>query len=78
MAQPNKGTTKKPSIFARFAAYLKNVRTELRRVVWPTRKEVLNSSVIVVITLVFFIFFTLIVDSLSSWILIDGLAAIGR
>jgi preprotein translocase subunit SecE len=77
MAQAGKGAAK-PSIFARFGTYLKNVRTELRRVVWPSRKEVLNSSVIVVVTLVFFILFTMVIDNLASWILIDGLARVAK
>ena len=54
---------KKPNVFARLADYLKGVRTELKRVTWPTRKEVLNSCVIVVVTLVFFSLFTTLVDS---------------
>lgn len=77
MAQQKKGASK-PSIFARFTAYLKDVRTELRRVVWPSRAEVISSSAIVIVTLLFFIVFTLVIDSISSYLLIDVLARIGR
>ncbi|MBF4509221.1 MAG: preprotein translocase subunit SecE [Aeromicrobium sp.] len=77
MAQTNSGA-KKPSIFARFGKYLKDVRTELRRVVWPTRAEVINSSIVVIITLVFFVLFTLVIDSISSFVFLDVLAGIGR
>jgi preprotein translocase subunit SecE len=42
--------------------YVKDVRTEMRRVVWPSRQEVLNSSVVVVITLLFFVVFTFVID----------------
>jgi preprotein translocase subunit SecE len=52
----------KPSIFARLGTYFRDVRSEMKRVVWPTRPEVLNSSVVVVTTLIFFIVFILIVD----------------
>jgi preprotein translocase subunit SecE len=79
MAQANKGANvKKPSVFARFGKYLKDVRTELRRVSWPSRKDVVNSSVVVVVTLAFFMVFTLIVDNISSFIFIDLIAGIGR
>jgi preprotein translocase subunit SecE len=53
----------KPGIFARFGQYLRDVRAEMRRVVWPGRSEVINSSVVVVVTLIFFVTFTFLVDS---------------
>jgi preprotein translocase subunit SecE len=77
MAQATKSAAK-PSIFSRIGTYFRNVRTELRRVIWPSRKEVVNSSVIVIVTLVFFVFFTLIIDNLASYVFIDLLAGIGR
>ena len=53
----------KPSnLLTRFVGYIKGVVSELKRVVWPGRTEVLNSSVVVIVTLLFFIAFTLIVD----------------
>jgi len=77
MGQASK-TAAKPNAFARIGKYFTDVRTELRRVVWPSRSEVINSSVIVIVTLVFFILFTLVIDNISSFILIDVLAGIGR
>ena len=77
MAQANKGAAK-PSVFGRFRKYLHDVRTELRRVVWPSRREVINSSIVVIITLVFFVLFTLVIDSAASFVFIDVLAGIGR
>jgi preprotein translocase subunit SecE len=53
----------KPNVFARIAQYFRDVRAEMKRVVWPGRQEVLNSSVVVVVTLIFFVAFTFIVDS---------------
>jgi len=55
--------TKKPNVFARLGTYLRDVRSEMKRVVWPGREEVVNSSIVVVVTLIFFVFFTLIVDA---------------
>ena len=77
MAQSNNGA-KKPGAFSRIGKYFKDVRTELRRVIWPSRGEVINSSVVVVITLIFFVLFTMVVDNISSFLFIDVLAGIGR
>lgn len=77
MSQANKSAAK-PSVFARIGKYFSDVRTELRRVVWPSRSEVINSSIIVIVTLIFFILFTLVIDNISSFVLIDVLAKIGR
>jgi preprotein translocase subunit SecE len=77
MAQSNKSVAK-PSIFARFGKYLKDVRTELRRVSWPTREDVLSRSVVVIVTLLFFMAFTLIIDNAASFLFLDLLAGIGR
>ncbi|MDI6713080.1 MAG: preprotein translocase subunit SecE [Anaerosomatales bacterium] len=72
------GTKDKPNIFARISKYFSDVRQEMKRVVWPSREEVVNSSVVVVATLAFFVLFTFVVDSISSWLFIDVLAKIGR
>ncbi|MBN2839907.1 MAG: preprotein translocase subunit SecE [Coriobacteriia bacterium] len=77
MAQANKGAAK-PNAFGRFKQYLHDVRTELRRVVWPSRREVINSSIVVIITLIFFVLFTLVIDNAASFVFIDVLAGIGR
>ena len=45
---------KKPSLWRRFVNYCKEVKGEMQRVVWPTRPELVNASLIVVGALVFF------------------------
>ena len=62
-------TASKPNVFARMVDYLGGVRTELRRVVWPTRNEVLNSSMVVIVALAFFVLFTFVVDSASVFLI---------
>ena len=59
----------KPSAFQRLAQYLRDVRAEMKRVVWPTRPEVVNSSVVVVTTLLFFILIIAVTDLLVVQIL---------
>jgi len=54
--------TAKPNVFARLIGYFRNVWAELKRVVWPSRKEVFNSSLVVLVTLFFFAAFTFLLD----------------
>ena len=56
--------TAKPNVFARLIGYFRNVWAELKRVVWPSRPEVINSSLVVMVTLAFFVAFTLAVDTI--------------
>jgi preprotein translocase subunit SecE len=77
MTQGNK-SAEKPGVFKRLGKYFKDVRTELRRVIWPTRQEVVRSSGIVVATLIFFVLFTLVIDNISSFVFIDVFAGFGR
>ena len=72
------GKTAKPNVFQRLVAYFKGVRSEMRKVVWPDREEVVNSSIIVIVTIVFFTLFVLIVDQISSFVIIDQLATLGQ
>ena len=59
----------KPGVFQRLSQYLRDVRAEMKRVVWPTRPEVVNSSVVVVTTLFFFIVLIGITDLIVVQIL---------
>ncbi len=59
-----KSQDKQPGSFKRFGSYLKDVRHELHRVVWPTRSDVLNYTMVVLATLIFFGIFIYIIDSL--------------
>jgi preprotein translocase subunit SecE len=42
--------------------FLKEVRAELRKVAWPTRAEVINYSIIVLVAVVFMTAFIAVVD----------------
>ena len=39
----------KPSLFARVGKWLKDMKSELKKVQWPTRKQTVNNTVIVII-----------------------------
>ncbi|MDO4437457.1 MAG: preprotein translocase subunit SecE [Coriobacteriaceae bacterium] len=47
-----KKADKKPGFIARSKAYLASVRSEMKRVVWPTKKELVNYTVAVCASLV--------------------------
>lgn len=48
--------------------FVHEVRGELRKVVWPTRSETINYSIIVLVTLVFFTTLIFVVD----WVVSEG------
>jgi preprotein translocase subunit SecE len=52
----------KPGMFERLGTYFRDVRAEMNRVVWPTRPEIVNSSVVVIVTLFFFAAFIAATD----------------
>ena len=66
----------KPNIWQRLVRYFNDVRAEMRRVVWPTRAEIINSSWIVVITLAIFIVLIFVFDQVST-VIIGVLARVG-
>jgi len=39
---------KKPNIFVRFIKMCKEIISEIKKVVWPSRKQVVNNTIIVV------------------------------
>lgn len=47
---------KRASVVTRFAQYLREVKIELGKVLWPKRKEVVNYSTVVLTTLVLLAF----------------------
>jgi preprotein translocase subunit SecE len=65
----------KPGVFARLGNYFRDVRSEMKRVVWPNRAEVINSSVVVIVTLIFFATFITMTDLVVQYI-VSGLGAI--
>ena len=42
----------KPNLFARIANYFKEVKAEMKKVVWPTRKQLFNNTGIVIAALI--------------------------
>lgn len=40
---------KKPNIFKRMGKYFKSLRSEMKKVYWPTKKQLISSTVSVVV-----------------------------
>ena len=45
-------TTTKKSIFSRIAVWFRGMKSELKKVVWPTPKQVINNSLVVLAVMV--------------------------
>jgi preprotein translocase subunit SecE len=79
MAQAAKAA--KPNFFVRFiermTRYFNDVKAEMKRVVWPNRPEIVNMSLIVIVTLVVMVLYVGSLDFLSQNA-ITLLAGIGR
>jgi preprotein translocase subunit SecE len=78
MAQAAKAAkaASKPNVFARLGRYFNDVRAEMRRVVWPSRPEVINSSGIVIVTLIIFVVLILIYDQIAL-LVVNTLSSLG-
>jgi preprotein translocase subunit SecE len=50
--------------FERYRVFLVEVRNELKRVTWPTQKEVYATTVVVIITSIFFGLYLFLLDYL--------------
>lgn len=48
-AKPAKAKSDRPGIFARFVNFVREVVAELRKVIWPTRSELLTYTAVVVL-----------------------------
>ncbi len=49
MAEPNqKPAEKNPGIFARIRKYFRDTKSEVKKVVWPTRQQIVNNTGVVI------------------------------
>ncbi len=66
----------KPAKKRRFG-FLKDVRSELKRVTWPTKQDVLRWSVVVVVALVFFGVYVALLDNVIITPLLVAISGLG-
>ncbi len=52
--------------FQKIVQFIKEARTELRKVTWPNRKQLIGSTVVVIITVLFVAIYLGLIDLLFS------------
>lgn len=62
-----RGATAAPGFFTRLRQFLHDTRAEMRRVSWPTAKEVQNTTIITLIAVVFFALYLFGIDRVWSF-----------
>lgn len=55
--------------YKRFGNFLKDVRSELKKVTWPSRAEVTSTTIVVIAATVFFGFYLFFMDLVFSWLI---------
>jgi len=66
----------KPAFWNKLTKFIREVRSEMRKVSWPNRKELITYTIVVIVTVVVVALFTSVVDVIITWIL-NLLARIG-
>lgn len=69
MAATTQTKAKKPNIFKRLGSFFAKSWSELKKVSWPTFKEVLKNTGIVLLVVLFFSVIILGFDTLFSWLI---------
>jgi preprotein translocase subunit SecE len=59
----------KVSWYKRFFPFLKEVRSEVKKVTWPSRNEVYNTTLVVIVATLFFGFYLFFMDIIFSWVI---------
>lgn len=56
----------KPTLWNKLTKYFRDVRLEMRKVSWPNRQELINYTIVVLVTMVIVAIFTGLVDLVMS------------
>ncbi|MGZ4887011.1 MAG: preprotein translocase subunit SecE [Candidatus Aminicenantales bacterium] len=55
--------------YKRLGNFLKDVRSELKKVTWPARSEVYSTTIVVIAATIFFGFYLFLMDVVFSWLI---------
>ena len=77
-AKPDKKKDAKPGIFARIGKWFKEMKRELKKVVWPTGKQTLNNTIIVIVCCIIVGICIWLFDWLASSVISALLALFGK
>jgi preprotein translocase subunit SecE len=53
--------------YKRFWRFLKDAKAELKKVTWPSRPEVISTTIVVIASVIFFGFYLFFMDIAFSW-----------
>jgi len=59
----------KTGIFARIAKWMRELKSELKKVQWPTTKQTVNNTIIVIVCVVIVGIFIWVFDALASGVI---------
>ena len=65
----------KPSFFARSKRWLREMRSELKKVVWPSRKQMINNTLIVLACVLVVGIFIWVFDAVSG-LFVNGIISL--
>ena len=65
-AKKEKKAEKKPGFFARIRRWFHELKVELKKVVWPTKKQTVNNTLIVIACVVFVGIFIWLFDAVAG------------
>lgn len=57
---------KRPNVFARFGRFMREVVAELRKVIWPTRNQMVTYTIVVIVFVVFMVALVGVLDLLFA------------
>ena len=63
--------------YKRLWNFLRDVRSELKKVTWPSRAEVTSTTIVVIAATVFFGFYLFFMDLAFSWVITKIQALVG-
>ena len=64
-----KPAAKKPGVFKRIWAFIKGMRSELKKVTWPTFRHVVNNTLVVLVVVIASGVFIGLVDALFKYLM---------
>ena len=59
----------KPGVFARIAKWMRELKSELKKVQWPSTKQTVNNTIIVIVCVIIVGIFIWVFDALASGII---------
>lgn len=67
MAEANVKTNKKP-FFARIKKYFKDTKSELKKVTWPSKKQLKQNTAVIIAFIIAIGIFLFVFDMLFAWL----------